>query len=150
MAGEEFSRAYTFGNDPKRHVRNPPYPTSVQFFSDISGKGDYAEASPCTIASLPQSRLEPILVRYATQNGFQSRFDTKLLSFGQDGKSGGIESMIEDLITKQRILVRSKYLCGADGAGSRIVRELQLPLHGMPGGGLSINLLIEADMVRVT
>ena len=22
MAGEEFSRAYTFGNDPKRHVRN--------------------------------------------------------------------------------------------------------------------------------
>lgn len=45
-------------------------------------------------------------------------------------------------------MVRSKYLCGADGAGSRIVRELQLPLHNMPGGGLSINLLVEADMVR--
>jgi len=110
-------------------------------------KGDYAEASPCTIASLPQSRLEPILVRFATQNGFQNRFDTKFLSFEQDGKTGRIESMIEDLITNQKILVRSKYLCGADGAGSRIVRELQLPLHDLPGGGLSINLLVEADMV---
>ena len=43
--------------------------------------------------------------------------------------------MIEDLITQQKILVRSKYLCGADGASSRIVRELQLPLHNLPGGG---------------
>ena len=115
--------------------------------SDNFGKGDYAEASPCTIASLPQSRLEPILVRYATQNGFQNRFDTRLLSFEEDTKSGRIESVIEDLITKQKILVRSTYLCGADGAGSRIVRELQLPLHTLPGGGLSINLLVEADMV---
>ena len=56
--------------------------------------------------------------------------------------------MIEDLITGQKTTVRSKYLCGADGAGSRIVRELQLPLHKLPGGGLSINLLVEADMVR--
>lgn len=88
------------------------------------------------------------MVRYAAQNGFQNRFDTKLLSFEQDEKIGRIESVIEDLITQQKILVRSKYLCGADGASSRIVRGLQLPLHNLPGGGLSINLLVEADMVR--
>ena len=116
--------------------------------SDDFGKGDYAEASPCIIASLPQSRMEPILVNYATQNGFQHRFDIELLSFEQDEKTGRLESVIEDLITKQKILVRSKYVCGADGASSRIVRDLQLPLHNLPGGGLSINLLIEADMVR--
>ncbi|KAL8714647.1 MAG: hypothetical protein Q9220_001596 [cf. Caloplaca sp. 1 TL-2023] len=127
MAGEEYSRAYTFGNDPKRH-------------------GDYAEASPCTIASLPQSRLEPLLLKNATQNGFHHRFDTKLLSFEQNEKSGRVESVIEDQITKQKILIRSKYLCAADGAGSRIVKELDLPLHDLPGGGLSINLLVEADM----
>ena len=40
--------------------------------SDIFEQGEYAEASPCEIASLPQSRLEPILVRYATQNGFRT------------------------------------------------------------------------------
>ena len=97
-----------------------------------------------TVANLPQSRLEPILVRYAAQNGFRNRFDTKLLSFEQDGKIGRIESVAEDLIAKQKILVRSKYRCGADGASSTIVRELQLPLHNLPGGGLSINLLVEA------
>ena len=86
-------------------------------------------------------------MRYATQNGFLSRFNTRLLSFEQDEKTGGIESLVEDLITKQKVLVRSKYLCGADGAGSRIVRKLQLLLQDMPGGGLSINLLVEADMV---
>ena len=89
--------------------------------SDDFGQGDYAEASPCIIASLPQSRMEPLLVNYATQNGFQHRFDTELLSFEQDEKTGRLESVIEDLITKQKILVRSKYICGADGASSRIV-----------------------------
>lgn len=103
--------------------RNLPF---VQSILTISERGDYAEASPCIIASLPQSRLEPIVVRYAAQNGFQNRFDTKLLSFEQDEKIGRIESVVEDLITKQEILVRSKYLCGADGASSRIARELQL------------------------
>ena len=116
--------------------------------SDISDKGDYAEASPCEIASPPQSRLEPILVRYATQNGFRNRFDTKFLNFTQSEETDRVESIIEDLITGQKSRVRSKYLCGADGAGSRIVQELQLPLHGLPGGGLSIDQLIQANMVR--
>ena len=124
-------------------------PQFYALVSNISEKGDYATASPCAIASLPQSRLEPILVRYATQNGFRNRFDTKFLHFTQSGETDRVESIIEDLITGQKSMVRSKYLCGADGAGSRIVQELQLPLHSLPGGGLSINLLVEADMVRL-
>lgn len=124
-------------------------PLYISILMILCKKGDYAEASPCIIASLPQSRLEPILVNYAAQNGFQHRFDTKLLSFKWDEKTGRIESVVHDLITKQKILVRSKYLCGADGANSKIVRDLQLPLHNLPGGGLSINLLVEADMVRM-
>ena len=47
-------------------TRNLPF---VQSTLTISERGYYAEASPCIIASLPQSRLEPILVRYAAQNG---------------------------------------------------------------------------------
>ena len=146
MAGEEISRAYAFGNDPKRHVSEL---ITISFGRSliISGQGDYAEASPCSIASLPQSQLEPLLVRYATCKGFQSRFDTKFWSFKQDQQTGQVESIIEDLITSQKSIVRSKYLCGADGAGSTIVRDLELPLHDMSPGGLSINLLVEADMV---
>ena len=85
------------------------------------------------------------------QKGFHTRFETKLQSFSQNLKTGRVESVLEDLITGQKILVRSKYLCGADGASSKIVRELQLPLHDSSEGGLSINVLVEADMVgRVT
>ena len=100
--------------------------------SDDFGKGDYAEASPCIIASLPQ---KPIPVNCATQNGFQHRVDTELLSFQQDEKTRRVESVIEDLIAKQKFLVRSKDVCGADVASSRIVRDLRLPLHNLPGGG---------------
>ena len=117
--------------------------------SDISEKGNYVEASPSEIASPPQSRLEPILVRYTTRNGLRNRSDIKFLDFTQSEETDRVESIIEDLITGQKSRVRSKCLCGADGAGSRIVQELQLPLHGLPGGGLSINLLVQADMVRL-
>lgn len=95
--------------------------------------------------SLPQRELEPILIRYATQHRFVSRFDTELVDFKQDGH--GVSSIIKDLVTGQQTPVRSKYLFGADGASSRIVRELDLPLCDKQGGGLSINLLVEADLV---
>lgn len=150
MAGEEISRAFTFGNNPKRHVR---YPYSNFYFLFIRmllilEQGEYVEASPCESADLPQTRLEPILLRYATQNGFRLRFDTEFLSFSEDEKTGKIESVVEDLVTGSKLSIRSKYLCGADGANSSIVRELQLPLHDEPFQGLALNVLIEADMVN--
>lgn len=130
LAGEEIFRAYTFGNDPHRH-------------------GDYADASPCEIMSLPQSRLEPILIRYASRNRFPVRFNTSLLGFKQLPDAGGVESTILHNSTMLKTLVRSKYLCAADGASSMIVRELELPLHELPGGGLSINLHVEADLTHL-
>ena len=114
----------------------------------ILEQGEYVEASPCESADLPQTRLEPILLRYATQNGFRLRFDTEFLGFREDEKTGKIESVVEDLVTGTKLSIRSKYLCGADGANSSIVRELQLPLHDEPFQGLALNVLIEADMVN--
>ena len=110
-------------------------------------QGEYNDASPCEPADLPQTRLEPILVKYAAQNGFTVRFDTRLLSFVQDTETGIVESVIEDLVMKNKTLIRSRYLCGADGANSAIVRELQLPLQDNGVQGLALNVLIEADMV---
>ncbi|KKA24448.1 hypothetical protein T310_1477 [Rasamsonia emersonii CBS 393.64] len=102
---------------------------------------------PCTPADLPQTLLEPILLRTATHRGFKLRFDTQLIRFTQTEDQ--VESLVEDLLTGQRFVVVSKFLCGADGARSSIVRDLQLPLHHGPGGGLALNVLVEADLSRL-
>ena len=71
------------------------------------------------------------------------------MSFTDKGDTGGVESIVEDLLTRKKTLIRSKYLCGADGATSTIARELQLPLHDTPNGNLAINVHLEADMVSL-
>lgn len=125
MAGKEYARIYSWGNDPKR-------------------KGDYELASPSEPLDLPQTLMEPLLIRYATLNGFQCRFDTKFVSFEDDGE--GVTTTLKDLILDQTYQVRSKYLFGADGARSNIVRQLGLPMIKRPGQGFAINILCEADM----
>ena len=50
-------------------------------------------------------------------------------------------------MTGSKSFVRSKYLCGADGANSTIARDLQLPFKDEPFQGLALNVLIEADLV---
>lgn len=61
MAGEEYARVHAWGHDPLR-------------------RGDYEAASPCATADLPQTLLEPLLVRTAAHGGFRVRFDTTLVA----------------------------------------------------------------------
>ncbi|KAE8406396.1 FAD binding domain-containing protein [Aspergillus pseudonomiae] len=126
LAGEEFARVYSWGSDPRR-------------------KGDYELASPCLPIDLPQTLLEPALVRYATQHGFNARFNTSFVEFTEDD-SGRILSTLYDEVLKQHYTVRSKYLFGADGARSRIMKQLQIPLISKPGKGVAINVLVKADL----
>jgi 2-polyprenyl-6-methoxyphenol hydroxylase-like FAD-dependent oxidoreductase len=126
MAGEEYARIYSWGNDPHR-------------------KGDYITASPCSPVDLPQTLLEPILVRYATTHGFKCRFDTTFISFEDHGTSG-VTTTIYDKISGSKYLVRSKYLFGADGARSQVMKQLRIPLIAKPGKGLAINVLVKADL----
>jgi 2-polyprenyl-6-methoxyphenol hydroxylase-like FAD-dependent oxidoreductase len=51
-----------------------------------------------------------------------------------------------DNITDAVYLFHCKYLFGADGAKSRIVQQLNLPLVKAPGQGTALNILIKADM----
>ncbi|KAL8652661.1 MAG: hypothetical protein Q9210_002555 [Variospora velana] len=127
MAGEEYSRARNCGTDPRR-------------------TGEFQEASPCEQADLPQSILEPILLRVATQNGYKLRWDTRLIDFEQDEETGHVRSFIEDAVTGQQMTVVSRYLCGADGGRSTVANKLQLPFNDTPGGGLALNVLCEADL----
>ena len=96
---------------------------------------------------MTQTQLEPILLRYATQNGFRLRFDSEFVTFSENGETGRIESIVKDLGTGTNFLVRSRYLCGADGANSTIAQQLQLPLHSEPFQGLALNVYVEADLV---
>ncbi|KAB5576328.1 FAD binding domain-containing protein [Coniochaeta sp. 2T2.1] len=125
MAGKEYGRIYSWGNDPRR-------------------KGDYELASPSRMLDLPQTLLEPVLIRHATLNGFKCRWDTEFVSFTQDAE--GVTTTLLDKVTGQTYQVRSKYLFGADGARSNIVRQAQIPLIRRPGQGWAANVRIKADM----
>lgn len=109
-------------------------------------QGDYELASPSEPLDLPQTLLEPLLMRYATLNGFKCRWNTSFVSFIQDVKGDGVTTTLLDKVTGQTYKVRSKYLFGCDGARSEIVKQLNLPLTVRPGQGLAVNILIEADM----
>ena len=130
MGGEEYARNYCWGMNGDR-------------------KGDYELASPCTHLDLPQSVLEPILVRYAGHHGFKVRFDTKFLSFSEDAASGKISCLVEDRVRKQQYRIVTKYLFGADGGRSRVADQLGLPFTVMPGGGLSYNIRVKADLKHI-
>jgi 2-polyprenyl-6-methoxyphenol hydroxylase-like FAD-dependent oxidoreductase len=109
-------------------------------------KGDYELASPCKMVDLPQTLLEPILVRYSTSRGFKLRFSTEFLSHVQDEKAGTVTSTVRDKLTGLEYRIKSKYLFGADGARGEILRQLGIGLIKEPGRGLAINVLVRADL----
>lgn len=126
MAGEEYARAYSWGNDPRRH-------------------GDYDAASPCDHVDLPQTELEPILTTRAVHGGWTLRFNTRLVTFTRPEKDV-IISEVKDDVTGKTYKIQSKYLFGCDGARSQVVRDLKIPLDKKPGQGLALNVLVRADM----
>ncbi|KAM6521885.1 hypothetical protein FALCPG4_011587 [Fusarium falciforme] len=127
MAGDEFARLYSWGNDPAR-------------------KGDYETASPCDPVDVPQTLLEPVLIRHASHNGFRVTFNTVLLSFSKDTATGLITAVVRDKISQLVYRIRTRYLFGADGAQSEVVKQLELPLSRKPSQGLAINVLVKADL----
>ncbi|KAI9927174.1 hypothetical protein MW887_003558 [Aspergillus wentii] len=125
MAGEEYARIHSWGHDPKR-------------------KGDYETASPCDSVDLPQTLLEPTLVRYATLNGFTCRFDTTFIEFTED--ETGVTTTLQDNLSGAQYKIHSKYLFGADGARSEVLQQLDLPLDIRPDQGTAFNVHIKADL----
>ncbi|KAF2233983.1 hypothetical protein EV356DRAFT_447524 [Viridothelium virens] len=128
MAGEEYARIHSWGNDPKR-------------------RGDFDAATPCRHVDCPQTQLEPILIRYATLNGWICRWNSKFLSF-ETLPDGKVMSRIHDEMTGAEYCIRSKYLFGCDGGRSAIMRDLGIPLIKQPGQGLAINVLARVDLTK--
>lgn len=128
MAGEEYARTYSWGNGLL--------------------ESKYRAASPCDPVDLPQTQLEPILIRKAATSGFITRFNTEFISFEDDTEKGHVDVLVRDLVFGTQHKIRCRYLFGADGARSKIVRQLDLPLQQNPGGGFAWNVLVKADLSK--
>lgn len=125
IAGEEIGRILTWGNHPSRHA-------------------DYELASPSLNCDIPQTYLEPILVKNATIRGTQSQFSTEYLSHTQDGE--GVNVRVLNRLLGTEYTIRVKYLIGADGARSKVAADLQLPYEGQMDVAGSMNITFKADI----
>ncbi|KAH8895385.1 hypothetical protein GQ53DRAFT_855813 [Thozetella sp. PMI_491] len=127
MVGEEYGKIFAWGSHPDT-------------------TRDTTIASPCEWIDLPQSWMEPILVKYASQHGFPVRFSTTLLHV--ERSSSGVVCDIQDEITKTTSKIRAKYLFGADGAKSTVARSQDFPFTTNSPGGIACNILLNADLER--
>ncbi len=127
LAGDELGRILTWGMEPSR-------------------RADYDLASPTMMCDLPQHILEPLLLSAAGPKKTNVRYDTEYLSHVQD--DDGVTATLRDRITGYEYQIRCKYLIGADGANSQIVKDLDLPLKGKMGLSGSINVVFEADLSK--
>jgi len=125
IAGEEIGRIRTWGTHPAREA-------------------DYQLASPCLICDIPQTYLEPILVKNAAARGTQARFSTEYLSLRQD--ADGVDATVRDRLTGATYTIRAKYLIGADGARSKVAEDIALPLEGRMDVAGSMNITFKADI----
>lgn len=125
IAGEELGRILTFGTHPARHA-------------------DYELASPASTCDIPQTYLEPILVKNATTRGTQTRFSTEYLSHVQDAE--GVSVRVLDRLTGAEFSIRAKYLIGADGARSQVAADIDLPMEGEMDIAGSMNITFTADI----
>jgi len=127
LAGEEIVRLQTWGTGDLRY-------------------GEYLKGSPCTMLDLPQPQMEPILINAAASRGAVISFNTEYLDHTQD--EDGVSVRFRDGRTGQVFTQRARYLLGFDGARSRIVEQLGLPLEGELARAGTAYIRFRADLTR--
>lgn len=125
ITGEELGRIRTFGTHPTRHA-------------------EFELASPNFNCDIPQTYLEPILVKNAAARGTQVRFSTEYLSQVQD--ADGVTVTVLDRLSGTELTIRAKYLIGADGARSKVAEDIDLPMVGEMDIAGSMNITFTADI----
>jgi len=127
LAGEELGRMKSWGTSPL-------------------SKAEHLMSSPCEMNDLPQTFMEPILFKTACSRGTQARMSTEYVSHVQDAE--GVTTVCRDRLTGRDVVIRSKYLVGADGGNSLVAEHAGLPFEGKMGVGGSMNILFRADLSR--
>lgn len=127
LAGAEVARLRTWGTGDERI-------------------GDYLQSSPCPMLDLPQTHMEPLLVKNAAARGAQLLFNTEYVSHLQD--DDGVTVALRDRHSQRESTVRARYLVGADGAKSKVFEDLGLPLEGHLARAGTQYTLFRADLSR--
>lgn len=102
--------------------------------------------SPSRWVDLPQTYMEPILVNYATHNGFSVRLSTELLSAEKDAAANEWVCSIADHVRKDTFTIRTKFLFGADGGRSQVARLSNATFSKKPSKGVACNVIFKADL----
>ncbi|WP_243844461.1 FAD-dependent monooxygenase [Salinibacterium sp. ZJ454] len=127
LTGPEIARLRTWGTGPDRAT-------------------DYLTGSPSPMLDIPQTVMEPILVKNAAARGADVSFNTEYLGHEQD--ADGVTVRLLNRITGQEYTQRARYLVGADGANSLVAEELELPIVGEKARAGTVYVLFNADLTR--
>ena len=101
--------------------------------------------SPVVNCLCAQDYLEPVLRHFAEAQGpGELRFNAEMTAPSQD--ASGVSATLADRVTGAETPVRAQYLIAADGAQSRIRRQLGVQMIGKEAVYDSVNILLQADL----
>lgn len=127
LVGEEIARLRAWGTGDERH-------------------GDYVQGSPSPLVDLIQPKMEALLVKNAAERGAIYNFNTEYLSHTQD--ANGVTAYFRNNVSQEEYSLRAKYLVGMDGARSKVVEELDLPLEGCIARAGTSYVIFKADLTK--
>lgn len=105
---------------------------------------DVANTTPCCHVDLPQSYLEPLMLRYATTYGINARYSSELIEVKRDEES--VLSTIKDKFSNTTYQIRSRFIFGADGGKSVVAKQGDFAFKVDPSFGVACNILFNADL----
>ncbi|MGJ0453541.1 MAG: methanobactin biosynthesis FAD monooxygenase MbnF [Methylocystis sp.] len=105
---------------------------------------DATRVSPSKICTAGQDRVEPVLLRFARENGADVRFSTALARFSQG--EDGVEAILRDEASGRETTVLADYMVAADGAGGTIRDAGGVKMEGPGVIADAMSVLFEADL----
>jgi len=105
--------------------------------------------SPVRNCLCAQDDLEPVLRMFAEQQaGGELRFSTELTAFEQ--RDDAVIATLVNTVSGEKEILRANYVIAADGASSRIRRELGVKMIGRENVYDSVNIVLNADLTPWT
>ncbi|WP_439030437.1 FAD-dependent monooxygenase [Gordonia terrae] len=128
-------------------LEGPEITRTTAWGAGIRDQARYRSASRHLPLNLFQHRLEPILAEAAVATGMVDlRFGHEFLRLQQDDT--GVDATVLDRHSGREYRVRAQYLLGADGAKSRVLKEIGLSVRGELDLGTNAFAWIKADLSR--
>ena len=128
-------------------LEGPEIARTTAWGAGTSDQARYRSASRHLPLNLFQHRLEPIIADAAVATGMVDlRFGHEFVSLEQD--SDGVDATILERHSGREYTVRAQYLIGADGANSRVLKQIGLSVRGEVDMGRNAFAWIKADLSK--